>query len=202
MLNKLLPVVALALLSTGCSLAFVNGPPRYIPSDEPVPIGSCTIDRTLPLVDAIGAGTFLVTTLTSSDGTDVRISALVGAALGFSSYTGFRRVGRCRERVLQRVEETFEFMAPAASVEIVGVRSQPWRTAPSKRSPKALDGRSPKAKSGAPGLDHVGGMVGRVRRNPVATDGLDGAPPARCPAPIAPLTYAGQPTNWDIFRAD
>lgn len=122
MLNRLLPVVALALASAGCSLAFVDGPPGYVPANQPVPIGACTLDRTLPLVDAIGAGTALVTTLTSSDGTEVRISALVGAALGFSSYTGFRRVGHCRERVLIGVEESIEFMGPDGRTEMAGAR--------------------------------------------------------------------------------
>ena len=32
----------------------------------------------------------------------VRLGAVLGAALGFSSYTGFRRVGSCKERMFRR----------------------------------------------------------------------------------------------------
>ncbi len=124
MFNRFLPIAVLAVTSTGCSLAFVNGPPGYIPANEPIPVESCTLDRTLPIVDAIGAGAFLVTTLTSSDGTEVRLSALLGGALGLSSFTGFRRVGQCRERVLGTVLESSSLFGdteyPEAATDIGG----------------------------------------------------------------------------------
>lgn len=89
---------SLVLLS-GCSLAFVEGPPDFIPADQPVPPGSCSIERVLPVLDAVGAGGFLITALTSSDGDAVRFGAVLSAGLGFSSYTGFRRVGNCKARM-------------------------------------------------------------------------------------------------------
>ena len=92
-------LIGMLLLSSGCSLAFVNGPPDFIPADQPAPPGSCTIERFLPVLDAVGAGGFLVTALTNSDGDAVRFAAILSGALGFSSYTGFRRVGDCRERM-------------------------------------------------------------------------------------------------------
>lgn len=98
MLTRFLLGVSLTLTS-GCSLAFVDGPPDFIPANEPVPPESCTIERALPILDAVGAGAFLITALTSSDGNEVRFGAVLSGALGFSSYTGFRRVGSCRERM-------------------------------------------------------------------------------------------------------
>ena len=97
---KLLLTGTLAFTS-GCSLVLVDGPPDFIPADEPVPQGACTTERTMPFVDAIGAGAFIATALTSSDGDKVRIGAVLGGALGYSSYMGFRRVGRCRARVFR-----------------------------------------------------------------------------------------------------
>lgn len=98
MLARQLLVGSLVLLS-GCSLALVDGPPDFIPADQPVPPGSCSVERILPVLDAVGAGAFLVTALTSSEGDAVRFGAVISAGLGFSSYTGFRRVGSCRERM-------------------------------------------------------------------------------------------------------
>lgn len=103
MLTRVLLGAALTFTS-GCSLAFVDGPPDFIPANEPVPPESCTIERALPLLDAAGAGAFLVTALTSSDGDKVRFAAVGSGALGFSSYTGFRRVKQCRERMFQVLE--------------------------------------------------------------------------------------------------
>ena len=98
MLTRPLLICAL-VFSSGCSLALVKGPPDFIPAQEQVPMGSCSIERILPVLDAVGAGAFAVTTHTSSDGNAVRVSAVLGAALGFSSYTGFRRVENCKERM-------------------------------------------------------------------------------------------------------
>lgn len=88
--------------TSGCSLALVDGPPEFIPADQPLPAGACTIDRTLPFMDAIGAGTLLFVAATSSRGDRVRFGAVLGGALGYSGYSGFRSVRRCRERMLLR----------------------------------------------------------------------------------------------------
>ena len=98
MFTRLLLIGSLVLLS-GCSLAMVKGPPDFVPAEEQVPMGSCTVERVFPILDAVGAGAFVITAITSSDGNAVRSSAVLGGALGFSSYTGFRRVGKCKERM-------------------------------------------------------------------------------------------------------
>ena len=127
MLNRFLPVVALVSTSTGCSLALVDGPPGYLPPNEPVPMESCTKSRALPFVDAIGAGAFLLPAFTSSDGTEVRVSAVVGSVLGLSSFVGFRRVRHCRERVFGRNEESASLtVMPQATTRNAG----PLLTAP------------------------------------------------------------------------
>ena len=99
MLERLL-LIGTLVSSSGCSLAFVDGPPDFIPANQPAPPGSCSTERLLPALDAIGAGAFLITALTSSDGDVVRFSAVLSGGLGFSSYTGFRRVGNCKEMML------------------------------------------------------------------------------------------------------
>ena len=93
-------LVGALFLSSGCSMVLVNGPPDYIPENQPIPAGACTVERVFPVLDAVGAGAFALTALTSSNGDHVRFGAALGAGLGFSSYTGFKRVGACRDRVL------------------------------------------------------------------------------------------------------
>ncbi len=99
MKRRLAVIGALATLTSGCSMVLVDGPPGYIPANDPVPVGACTTERIIPLVDAVGAVAGVATALTNSDGNAVRFGAVAGGALGFSSYTGFRRVGACRKRV-------------------------------------------------------------------------------------------------------
>ena len=89
-------------LTSGCSLALVDGPPDFIPVDQPIPEGACTVERTLPFADAIGAGTLLFVAATSSDGDRVRFGIVLGGALGYSAYSGFRSVRQCRSRMLLR----------------------------------------------------------------------------------------------------
>ena len=96
---KLLLAAAL-ILSSGCSLVLVDGPPDFIPADQPLPEGACTIDRTIPFLDAVGAAASAVVAVTSSEGDYVRVGAVLGAALGYSSYSGFSKVKRCRQRML------------------------------------------------------------------------------------------------------
>ncbi len=97
--RRLVAIGALATLTSGCSLVMVKGPPGYIPANDPVPAGACTSGMTIPLIDAVGAVAGVATALTNSEGDAVRFGAVAGGALGFSSYTGFRRVGACRKRI-------------------------------------------------------------------------------------------------------
>lgn len=118
MLTRVLLGVALTFTS-GCSLAFVDGPPGFVPANEPVPPESCTIERVLPFLDAVGAGALLYAALRSSDGDAVRFSAVGSGALGFSSYTGFRRVKQCRQRMFQMLEmPSPDTTFPGALIEI------------------------------------------------------------------------------------
>ena len=99
MYRRLVAIGALATLTSGCSMVLVKGPPGYIPANDPVPLGACTTGRLIPLIDAVGSVAGVATALTSDDGNAVRFGAVLGAGLGFSSYTGFRKVGACRKRV-------------------------------------------------------------------------------------------------------
>lgn len=100
MFPKLLLTAAL-LLTSGCSLVLVDGPPDFIPANQPVPEGACTVDRTMPFVDAVGATAGVAAAVFSSEGNEVRIGAVLGAVLGYSSLSGFRKVSQCRRRVFQ-----------------------------------------------------------------------------------------------------
>ncbi len=97
MFPKLLLAAALTL-SSGCSLVLVDGPPNFIPAGQPIPAGACTVSKTLPFVDAVGATALVATAATSSDGDVVRLNAVLGVLLGYSSYAGFRKVRQCRQR--------------------------------------------------------------------------------------------------------
>lgn len=98
MFPKLLLTVALTFTS-GCSLVLVDGPPDFIPANQPVPEGACTIDRTMPFMDAIGATAGAATAIFSSEGEYVRIGLVLGGVLGYSSFSGFRKVSQCRRRM-------------------------------------------------------------------------------------------------------
>ncbi|MDE2796449.1 MAG: hypothetical protein OXL34_16660 [Gemmatimonadota bacterium] len=100
MFPKLLLTAALTLTS-GCSLVLVDGPPDFIPAGQPVPEGACTIDRTMPFVDAIGATAGAATAIFSSEGDYVRIGLVLGGVLGYSSFSGFSKVRQCRRRMFQ-----------------------------------------------------------------------------------------------------
>lgn len=140
MFKRILLIGALAALSAGCSLVLVDGPPDFLPANDPVPPGSCTVDRTIPLIDAVGAAGGLVTALTNSDGDAVRIGAVVGAALGFSSYRGFSRVGRCRERMTIAPDSASVGQAPfspfkASAVTIPREQIDGWPRVPGIEAP-------------------------------------------------------------------
>lgn len=100
MFPKLLLTSAL-ILTSGCSLVLVDGPPDFIPANEPVPQGACTVDRTMPFLDAIGATAGAAAAVFSSEGNEVRIGIVLGGVLGYSSFSGFRKVRQCRHRMFQ-----------------------------------------------------------------------------------------------------
>lgn len=118
MFPRLLLAASLALTS-GCSLVLVDGPPDFIPADEPVPEGSCTIDRTLPLLDAAGAAAGVGAAIYSSEGNYVRIGAVLGVALGYSSFSGFRKVSQCRGRMLQPTTAPADTLLPWSSPDLI-----------------------------------------------------------------------------------
>jgi len=91
----------LLLFTSGCSLVLVDGPPDFIPANQTVPAGACTVDRTMPFVDAIGATAGAATAVFSSEGDYVRIGLVLGGVLGYSSLSGFRKVSQCRRRMFQ-----------------------------------------------------------------------------------------------------
>jgi len=112
----------LVFATTGCSFAFVKGPPQ---GHEQMAEFTCTEDRTIPYVDAIGAGLFVVAgalllvaaeeeeepeTGFASVGPGSEdfsrwgaVSLGVSVPVGVSAFVGNRRVNECRvaKRALQ-----------------------------------------------------------------------------------------------------
>ena len=119
MFPKLLLTAALTLTS-GCSLVLVDGPPDFIPANQPVPEGACTIDRTMPFVDAIGATAGAATAFFSSEGNEVRIGLVLGGVLGYSSFSGFRKVSQCRRRMFQpATSRSSDTLLPWSSPDVI-----------------------------------------------------------------------------------
>lgn len=110
----------LILATTGCSLAFVRGPPD---GHEEMTEFVCTEDKSLPGVEALFSGLFLVSALLafaaddsggigpSSDevGAGLVVPAVV---LGASSAIGFGRVGDCRDALEELRQRTPNRLPP------------------------------------------------------------------------------------------
>ena len=56
--NRLAAPSCFLLLLSSCSYFTVKGPPAYIPPNDPVPIGACTLESKAPIADGIVAGFF------------------------------------------------------------------------------------------------------------------------------------------------
>ena len=100
---KRFAVLALvAVLSSGCSLRLVDGPPQIRPG-APVPAtANCTTGSTMPIVDIIiGVSTTMMIeeVVDTDDGWDSGEVLMFALPVGFfgSSFEGFRRTRRCRE---------------------------------------------------------------------------------------------------------
>lgn len=110
--------VAIALLASSCSWAFVKAPP----ADHPTAADDCTESRAAPAADVAWTALFGLTTLLVStrcvqksqggieqDGSPsepcsagayvgLSATALLGVAATVSAVHGFRATGRCRDR--------------------------------------------------------------------------------------------------------
>jgi len=106
--SRLALPVLLILATTGCSFAFAKGPPR---GHEEMAEFTCTQDKAIPIVDAIGAGLFAVAGVLFFVGAGQEddgyftsedlsrwgaVSLGVSVPLGLSSFVGNRRVNECR----------------------------------------------------------------------------------------------------------
>jgi hypothetical protein len=103
--RNLVLIGCLSVLASGCSFAFVNGPP---PGHQSLEDFSCTEGMTLPAIDAIWAGVGGVTmvgglTADPNSGSGdafkaIAITVGVGslAVWGVSALVGFGRVDSCR----------------------------------------------------------------------------------------------------------
>src|SRR5262245_34321011 len=97
----------LALLPTGCSFAFVDGPPT---THRQLPYFECTSSNVLPTVDAVIGGIYgiaavgaLVQTSSSSspysdnNKSDAILAGAAGAVLVASAIYGYQKTSSCRE---------------------------------------------------------------------------------------------------------
>ena len=95
-------VFLVTALSSGCSLIFVDGPPKVRPG-APVPAtADCTTSSTMPIVDiifGIASVMMIKEALEQSDDFDSGHMAMFAYPVGLfgSSVQGFRRTKACRE---------------------------------------------------------------------------------------------------------
>lgn len=88
-------VLASALLLSGCSFAFVQGPPAQPAAAAPV---TCTRSPVAPIVDtaiAVASAIGLVYFVTEGDRLGSGIEAALAVGFGASAITGWRRLARC-----------------------------------------------------------------------------------------------------------
>jgi hypothetical protein len=143
-------VVAVAILTQGCSFAFVSGPPS---NHARLPAFECSTSKWAPVVDSVVAGIQVLNVAaaaSSSDqkwhdtycqpgdttcsppatrGTSMAISAAVALVFGASLYYGFTRVGDCKDARSELAVRATTPIAPTAPVI-----ASPAAPAPSKES--------------------------------------------------------------------
>ena len=113
-------LICAMLLTSGCSLAFVNGPPEGMTiENSPQLTRLCTTSNILPALDVVGTVLYAASFGTTLGMTDSQVRdqydadktsvlALAGAMTGLlatSAHSGLRRVKECRNALLPPVEE-------------------------------------------------------------------------------------------------
>ena len=103
---RAIAALALSLTLSGCSYAFVKGPPQVRPG-APAPVSAqCTTTMVLPIVDGVGAVYYFASSLyasTTDSGTETQRVALgvvwagMSILLGRSASSGVNKVRACRE---------------------------------------------------------------------------------------------------------
>ncbi|WP_420617278.1 hypothetical protein [Candidatus Palauibacter sp.] len=110
-MRRICGVVGSVLLLSGCSLAFVDGPP---PGDGPLPRGTCSTSAVAPVLDASGAAMWGLTgglaladalndepdppnSIFTNESGGV-VSLLIAGAYAYSAVRGFQATSECRER--------------------------------------------------------------------------------------------------------
>ena len=99
MLKRTLAVLVLVIGLSGCSLVLVEGPPQVRPGSTPPATANCTTEMALPIVDLVFGALAGISSLTLGEDeiTLATGSALWGATLLYSGYTGRKRVTACRD---------------------------------------------------------------------------------------------------------
>ena len=95
------------LLTSGCSLAFVNGPPHVRPGATPPATATCTTTRLVPVADGMAAAAYgIMATRLLDDDVEVEgylMAYAIPVLLAGSAVEGWRRVTRCKEFMLMPV---------------------------------------------------------------------------------------------------
>jgi len=102
MFKRLPPVVLMAALCSGCSLMFVDGPPKIRPGAPMPATADCTTTSTMPIVDIIfGISSVMLITEVLEEDDDLNSGhvAMFAYPVGLfgSSVQGFRRISACKE---------------------------------------------------------------------------------------------------------
>ena len=102
MFRLLPPVTLVAVLLSGCSLRYVDGPPKTRPGAPVPPTANCTTVSTMPVVDIILGVSYawaIQEALEEADEFNSGHLAMFAIPVGFfgSSIQGFRRIKACKE---------------------------------------------------------------------------------------------------------
>ena len=100
---RIIVIIAITLILPGCSLFFVNGPPRVRPG-APIPAtADCTTSYAMPIVDGIfGVASILLIGEILAEDEDIAASEKVGmlaypVGLFGSGFQGTRRIRACED---------------------------------------------------------------------------------------------------------
>jgi len=143
-------VVAVAIVTQGCSFAFVSGPPS---NHARLPAFECSTSKWAPVADSVVAGIQVLNIATAASSTDqqwhdrycqpgdstcsppttrgtmMAIGAAFALVFGASLYYGFTRVGDCKDAKSELAQRATTPSSPAAPV-VASPASAPQPAAP------------------------------------------------------------------------
>jgi len=141
---------------SGCSFAFVNGPPEH---HAEMATFECTESNAWPVLDAIWAGlNGLGAASAAGDNQNPNQGQIIAVGLGWlalsgiSAITGFSKVSACNDAKRKRDERYFGRGGPGPLTP-AAAPAEPAAPPATSRAPTATPAAAPSAPAGAPATD-------------------------------------------------